>query len=57
VAALCQTLTLIRCNLVMKDRWVREPDVLLERAVVQVGLLAAGHNAFILQARLLQTLS
>ena len=48
------TLTLIRCNLVMEDHWVREPNVLLERAVVQVGLFAAGHNALILQACLLQ---
>lgn len=58
MAASCWwTLTLIRSNLVVEDRGVREPDVLLERAVVQVGLLAAGHDAFILQACLLQTLS
>ena len=30
--------------------------MLLERAIVQVGLLTAGHNTFILQARLLNTL-
>jgi len=40
----------------MEDRGVREPDVLLERAIVQVGLLAASHYAFILQACLLKTL-
>jgi len=41
-------LTLIGCNLVLIDGGMREPDVLLEGAIVQVGLLTPGHNTFIL---------
>ena len=46
-------LTLIRCNLVPEDGGMLEPDVLLEGAIVQVGLLTTSHNTFVLQTRFL----